>query len=179
MNSSGIPTPSSSQIILNNFLYDLSQTTLPTDNTDSETVRKPLEWNMKEFSKYIIVFGLISSIFDFLTFFVLYNVFHMNEQHFQTGWFIESIATQVLIIFVIRTKRVPFFKSKPGIYVTLSAFAVVAVAWILPYTPLGPILSFAALPVSLLLAIAVIVVIYLILTEFVKYFFYRRFTKAP
>jgi P-type Mg2+ transporter len=169
----------SSQILFNNFLYDVSQTTIPTDTTDSESVKHPLKWDMKGFSKYIIVFGLISSIFDFLTFFVLYKVFHLSDSHFQTGWFIESIATQILVIFIIRTKRVPFFRSKPGIFVTLSTILVVAIAWIVPYTPLGTLLSFAPLPFALILFIAGIVIFYLLIAEISKYFFYRFFTKAP
>ena len=168
----------SSQILLNNFLYDVSQTTIPTDTTDSESVKIPLKWDMKEFSKYIIVFGIISSVFDFLTFFLLYKVFHLDATHFQTGWFIESIATQILVIFIIRTKRVPFFKSTPGIYVTLSAILVVVVAWIIPYTPLGPLLSFSTLPLVLILLIAGVVFSYLVVAEVSKYFFYRIVTKA-
>jgi Mg2+-importing ATPase len=168
----------SSQILLNNFLYDVSQTTLPTDNTDTEAVKNPLKWNMKEFFKYIIVFGIISSVFDFLTFYILYGVFHLNEQHFQTGWFIESIATQILVIFVIRTKRVPFFKSTPGKYVALSAIVVVVLAWIIPYTYIGHLLSFSPLPTPLLLLTAGIVISYLIIAEISKYFFYRLFSKA-
>ena len=169
----------SSQILFNNFLYDVSQTTIPSDNTDDESVKLPLKWNMHEFFKYIIVFGIISSIFDFLTFYVLYGVFHLNAEHFQTGWFIESIATQILVIFIIRTKRVPFFQSIPGRYVTFSAIAVVALAWIIPYTKLGALLSFSPLPSVLILLIAGIVISYLIVTEISKYFFYRLFTKAP
>ena len=111
----------SSQILLNNFLYDLSQTTIPSDNTDAESIKKPLKWNMREFSKYIVVFGIVSSVFDFVTFYVLYGVFHLDAQHFQTGWFIESIATQILVVFIIRTKRVPFWTSAPGRYIILSA----------------------------------------------------------
>ncbi|MCX6754723.1 MAG: magnesium-translocating P-type ATPase [Candidatus Nomurabacteria bacterium] len=169
----------SSQIIFNNFLYDLSQTTIPTDSTDVESVKNPLKWNMKEFYKYIIVFGLISSIFDFITFFVLYKVFNLNAQQFQTGWFIESIATQILVIFVIRTKRSPFWKSTPGMLVTVSTIAVVAFAWIVPFTPLGALLSFDPLPFKILALISCIVAGYLVIAEISKYFFYRTFVKAP
>ena len=168
----------SSQILLNNFMYDVSQTTIPTDNTDVELIKRPLKWNMKEFFKYIIVFGIVSSIFDFLTFYLLYGVFNLNASQFQTGWFIESIATQVLVIFIIRTKRVPFFRSKPGIFVTISAIAIVILAWIIPYTFLGPLLSFQALPPVLILFILGIVGCYLIVAEISKYFFYKLFAKA-
>ena len=157
----------------------MSQTSIPTDTTDTESVKHPLKWNMKEFFKYIIAFGIISSIFDFLTFYVLYGVFHLSEHEFQTGWFIESIATQILVIFIIRTKRVPFFRSTPGIFVTISAFFVVVLAWVIPYTPLGPLLSFSPLPMPIILLIFGIVISYLVVAEISKFFFYRLFTKAP
>jgi Mg2+-importing ATPase len=174
----------SSQILFNNFLYDLSQTTLPSDNTDDEATIKPLKWNMHEFFKYIIVFGIVSSVFDFLTFFVLYLLFHsyaldLYEKSFQTGWFMESIATQILVVFVIRTKRVPFFKSRASRYVTGSVLAVLAFAWIIPFTPIGALLSFTALSLTPMLAIAGIVVVYLVLAESAKYLFYRTFPLAP
>ncbi len=168
-----------SQILFNNFLYDLSQTTLPSDKTDIESTKLPLRWNMREFSKYIIVFGIISSLFDFLTFYLLYGVFHMDEQHFQTGWFIESIATQILVVFLIRTKRVPFFKSIPSRYVVGSVLGVLAFSWLVPYTPIGPLLSFVVLTPLSLMFILGIVIAYLIVAEITKYFFYRRFPNAP
>lgn len=169
----------SSQILFNNFLYDLSQTTLPSDNTDVESTKKPLQWNMREFSKYIIVFGIVSSIFDFFTFYLLYGVLHLDEQHFQTGWFIESIATQILVVFVIRTRRVPFWRSVPSRYVVASVLGILTFAWVIPYTPLGSLLSFAILnPISLIF-VAGIVAAYLLLAETAKYFFYRTFPTAP
>lgn len=168
-----------SQILFNNFLYDLSQTTLPTDHTDKESTHSPLKWNMHGFTKYIIAFGIVSSLFDFLTFYVLYGVFHLSEGHFQTGWFIESIATQILIVFIIRTKRVPFFRSKPSIFVFASTIGVVVFAWLLPYTPIGKLFSFSPLPPEILLIIVGIVGAYLLATEVVKSVFYRRYSEAP
>lgn len=168
-----------SQILLNNFLYDLSQTTLPSDTTDKETTVAPLSWNMREFTKYIIVFGAVSSVFDFLTFYILYGVFHLSESDFQTGWFIESIATQILVIFVIRTKRVPFWKSMPSAFVALSTIGVVTLAWCIPFTPFGDLLSFEALSPVILTMIGGIVLIYLVVAETTKYFFYRAFKNAP
>ena len=169
----------SSQILLNNFLYDLSQTTIPSDNTDAESIKKPLKWNMREFSKYIVVFGIVSSVFDFVTFYVLYGVFHLDAQHFQTGWFIESIATQILVVFIIRTKRVPFWKSAPGRYIILSAGLVVILAWLIPYTFIGPLISFTPLPALLLLFILAIAIAYLVVAETSTYVFYRLFPSAP
>ena len=168
------------QILFNNFLYDLSQTTLPSDNTDTEATLTPVKWRMKEFSKYIIVFGIVSSLFDFMTFFVLYKVFKLSEAGFQTGWFIESIATQVLVIFIIRTKRVPFFKSLPSKYVAASAIGVVSFAWIFPFTPLGTLLlSFVSLSGNVLLSMAVIVLAYLLAAEIAKSLFYKYLPTAP
>jgi Mg2+-importing ATPase len=134
---------------------------------------------MKSFSKYIIVFGIVSSVFDFITFYVLYKVFHMENASFQTGWFIESIATQILVVYVIRTKRSPFWKSFPSRYVVASTVAVVAFSWIIPFTPIADILSFVALAPKLLLAIAGIVLVYVGGVEVTKAFFYRAYPKAP
>jgi Mg2+-importing ATPase len=166
------------QILFNNFLYDLSQTTLPSDNTDKEATREPLKWNMKSFSKYIMVFGVVSSVFDFVTFYVLYKVFHMENASFQTGWFIESIATQILVVYVIRTKRSPFWKSLPSKYVVGSTTAVVVLAWVLPFTPLAAILSFTPIAWTLLAAIAGIVVLYVAGVELTKHFFYKAYPKS-
>lgn len=177
-----------SQILFNNFLYDLSQTTLPSDRVDLESTKEPLKWNMRSFSKYIIVFGIVSSLFDFLTFFILLKILgiHLgtttsivNEQRFQTGWFIESIATQVLVIFIIRTKRSPFWKSIPSRYVMGSALATVLFAWVIAFTPLADILSFTKLTPSVIGTLMLVVFGYLGATEVVKYFFYRRFPKSP
>jgi Mg2+-importing ATPase len=166
------------QILLNNFMYDMSQTTLSTDSTDEEDTIHPLRWDTKFFGKYIAVFGLVSSVFDFITFFVLYKVFSLGASGFQTGWFIESIATQVLIIYIIRTKRVPFFKSWPSRPVIFSTIGIVALAWIIPFTPIGAVLSFTALSPFMLAAIAGIVAVYLIAGELAKAMFYRTFRKA-
>jgi len=166
------------QILFNNFLYDLSQTTLSTDKTDKEDIQKPLRWDTHYFGRYIAVFGLVSSVFDFLTFYVLYKVFSLGESGFQTGWFIESIATQVLIIYIIRTKQVPFFKSFPSLPVVFSTLGIVGLAWIIPFTSLGEALGFSILPGSVILAIVLIVAVYLLVGEVVKSFFYRICKKA-
>lgn len=168
-----------SQILLNNFLYDMSQTTLSTDNIDKEDTKKPLRWEMGYFGKYIIVFGIVSSLFDFLTFFLLYKVFHLTDGTFQTGWFIESIATQIFIVYVIRTKQVPFFKSHPRNWVVWSTLITVIIAWTIPYTPIGKLFSFVMLPFATSAAILGIVLVYLLVGEVVKYFFYRKYPLAP
>jgi len=161
------------QILFNNFLYDLSQSTLSTDNTDEEDIKKPLRWNMNGFGRYLFVFGLASSVFDFLTFFALYKIFSLNAPGFQAGWFMESIATQVLIVYIIRTKRTPFFRSSPSLPLVLSTLGVVFFAWIIPYTPIGEILSFSPLSGTVLFALMSIVLSYLFIGEIVKTIFYR------
>jgi Mg2+-importing ATPase len=162
------------QILLNNSLYDLSQVTIPSDNVDVEYLRKPKHWNMAFLKKFMFIFGSISSIFDILTFVLLYNFFRLAAPAFQTGWFIESLATQTLVIYVIRTRRV-VFKSAPSKYLAFTTLTVVLFGAILPYTFLGSYFSFVPLKFYILLAIFGLIVIYLILVEFTKHWFYRRF----
>jgi Mg2+-importing ATPase len=134
---------------------------------------------MGYFGKYIIVFGIVSSLFDFLTFFFLYKVFHLTDGAFQTGWFIESVATQIFIVYVIRTKQVPFFKSHPRNWIVWSTLVTVVIAWSIPYTPIGRLFSFVMLPFAMCVAIMGIVLAYLLVGEVVKYFFYRKYPDAP
>jgi len=96
------------QILVNNFLYDLSQTTIPSDNVDAEYLKKPKQWDMRFIRIFMLIFGPISSIFDILTFVLLYNIFHFNQIIFHTGWFIESLATQTFVVYIIRTRKIPF-----------------------------------------------------------------------
>lgn len=160
------------QILLNNFLYDSSQLTIPTDNVDSEYVEKPKKFDIKFIKRFMFFFGPLSSIFDFLTFGVMLLIFHATEQMFQTAWFIESFCTQALIIFVIRTNR-PFFKSRPGKILIYNVIAVLAIAVSIPFTPLGKFFKFVPLPISFLAAIALLVITYLLLVESLKKRFYR------
>ena len=161
------------QILLNNLLYDFSQITIPGDNVDSEYIASPKRWNMPFVKKFMVVFGLISSCFDILTFYILYVVFAAGEKTFQTGWFIESLATQTLIIHVIRTRKTPFLKSIASNGLLISTVLVVAAGWILPYTALGKYFGFEQLPAQILIAIAAIVLIYLIIVEIGKRIFYK------
>jgi Mg2+-importing ATPase len=155
------------QILLNNFLYDLAQVTIPTDAVDETFIRKPQRWNIKLIRDFMIYIGPLSSIYDFLTFFVLLRVFHASEQFFHTGWFVESLATQTLVIFVIRTARNPL-RSRPSLALTLTTIAVVLFAVLLPYTSLGSLIGFIPLPITFLLFILVATGTYLLLVEAVK-----------
>jgi Mg2+-importing ATPase len=122
----------------------------------------------------MLYFGPLSSVFDFANFGLLLWVFHAGAQEFRTGWFVESLATQTLVIFAIRTRRVPFTRSQPSLPLTLAALTVVAVGAVLPVTPLAPILGFQALPAGFFAALVALVVGYLALVEVAKRTFYRR-----
>lgn len=164
------------QILLNNLLYDVSQISLPTDSVDKEYILSPKRWNMKFITRFMIVFGTISSIFDFLTFYVLYSVFHVSQHALQTGWFLESLATQTLVIYVIRTRKIPFIQSSPSKYLILTTLAVVTIGWLIPLLPLGGFFSFALPPFQAILAIDLIIIFYLLSVEAAKRVFYRRYS---
>ena len=155
------------QILLNNFLYDLAQITIPTDNVDENYIRKPQHWDISLIRKFMIIIGPISSIYDFLTFFIMLSVFHADEVLFHTGWFVESLATQTLVLFVIRTAGNPF-RSRPSRPLTITTLSIVAFAIVLPYTPLGVPLGFTPLPVLYFLFLIVMVLSYLLLVQLVK-----------
>jgi Mg2+-importing ATPase len=163
------------QILLNNFLYDLSQISIPSDNVDPALLHRPKRWQIAFIRQFMMIIGPISSIYDFLTFGVLLWVFHAttNAPLFHTGWFVESLATQTLVVFVIRTAGNPF-KSRPSRPLLISVLAVVAVAVVLPYTPAGSLVGLIPLPLSLLGAIAGLAVTYLLVVQAVKSWFYRR-----
>ncbi|HTY52183.1 MAG TPA: magnesium-translocating P-type ATPase [Methanomicrobiales archaeon] len=160
------------QILLNNLLYDLSQSAIPTDNVDPEYVEKPKRLDIGFIKRFVLVFGPISSLFDILTFAILILVFSATEHLFQTAWFIESLCTQVAIIFVIRTRRSPFTRSLPSSLLVLGCFLVMGAAFLLPYSPLGPAFGFVQLPVSFYLVLAALIAGYLALVEVVKRWFY-------
>jgi len=163
-----------SQVLLNNFLYDVSQLSLSTDSVDKESIKSPPHWDMNFIKRFMYVFGPISSIFDFLTFGMLLYVFKLTQGAFQTGWFLESIATQVFVIYMIRTKKLPFLESSPSKLVLLNTLLAVSVAWVIPYTPLGGIFNFGRISSHVLASIAGIVLIYLLLVELAKRIFYSK-----
>ncbi len=166
------------QVLLNNFLYDISQLSLSADTVDPEDVVRPSVWNLKFIRRYMIIFGSISSLFDFITFGVLYLAFSHSQHQFQTGWFIESIATQVFVIYVIRTRKIPFLQSKPSAILMFNTLIAVIIAWALPLMPFAKIFNLQPLPVIFLAAILGIVLVYLVLAEFVKRIFYRKYVEA-
>ena len=168
-----------SQILLNNLLYDASQLAIPTDNVDEEQLRRPSHWDIAFIRRFMITFGPLSSVFDFVTFAVMLWVFHSGPAQFRSGWFVESLATQTLIIFAIRTRRVPFFRSHPSLPLTLAALGVVTVGTLLPATPLAHALGFQPLPGAFFAALTGMVTGYLVLIEIGKRLFYRAEPSLP
>jgi len=163
------------QILLNNLIYDASQTAIPTDTVDTEVAKVPAHWDVRGIQRFMLVFGPISSVFDFLTFGVLLLAVGANEHQFQTGWFIESLFTQVLVVLVIRTRLSPFWRSRPSRPLTIAIIAALAAAVVIPLSPLAPTLGFAPLPPVFWGLLVVLVAAYLGLVEFVK----RRFEPEP
>lgn len=168
-----------SQILLNNLLYDTSQLAIPTDNVDDEQLRRPSHWDLAFIRRFMMVFGPLSSVFDFATFAVMLGVFHAGTAEFRSGWFVESLATQTLVIFAIRTRRVPFFRSHPSLPLTLAALGVATFGAILPATPAARALGFAPLPGAFFAALVVMVLGYLVLIEIAKSWFFRSALSTP
>ncbi len=163
------------QILLNNLLYDVGQITIPTDNVDDTYLEKPQRWDIGIIRKFMVWIGPISSLFDFLTFYVLLHFFHANQAQFHTGWFVESLATQTLVLFVIRTAKNPL-RSRPSIPLMTTCFAVVAIGFYLPFSALATVLGFTSLPVSYFLYVLLATAIYLLLVEVVKRILLRERT---
>jgi Mg2+-importing ATPase len=159
---------------LNNFLYDLAQVTIPGDNVDDVYLRRPQRWDIHVIRDFMLFIGPISSIFDFLTFYVLLRYFHASERLFHTGWFVESLATQTLVLFVIRTMGNPF-KSRPSRSLTATTLAIAGVGAVLPVTPLAGLLGFTSLPVSYFAFVIPMTVTYLVVVDVAKRQLARRF----
>jgi P-type Mg2+ transporter len=163
-----------SQILLNNLLYDSSQLAIPTDRVDEEQLHAPSHWNIAFIRRFMLIFGPISSLFDFLTFGLMLGVLHADAIEFRTGWFVESLATQTLIIFAIRTRKVPFFRSRPSVPLTITSLTVVAIGVALTISPLAHTLGFTTLPWQFFAVLGGFVVVYLVLVELAKLMFYAE-----
>lgn len=155
------------QILLNNFLYDLAQISIPSDNVDEEYLRRPQRWDIGMLRNFMLLIGPISSLFDFLTFYVLLHVFHANESLFHTGWFMESLATQTLVLFIIRTRLSPW-QSRPSVPLALTTIGALAIGLLLPYTPIAHDLGFVAPAASYLAFLIAATLTYLALVEAAK-----------
>jgi P-type Mg2+ transporter len=155
------------QILLNNFLYDLAQVTIPTDNVDPAYTRKPRHWDIRLIRNFMLLIGPISSIYDFLTFFVMLAVFHASAALFHTGWFVESLATQTLVLFIIRTAGRPW-SHRPSLPLAITTVLVVLIGMSLPFSPIAAQLGFIALPAAYFAFLALATGTYLVLVEVVK-----------
>ena len=162
-----------SQVLLNNFLSDIPATTIASDNVDPEWVAKPHRWNTVFIRDYMILFGLVSSVFDFLTFGILLWVFQAAPEEFRTGWFIESLLTELVIALVVRTRR-PFWRSRPGNLLLWTTAIFIAVTLILPYLPFSSIFGFVPLPAPLMLAMIGLTLAYVAAAEAAKHYFYSK-----
>lgn len=162
------------QILLNNLLYDMSQFAIPLDNVDDTEVMRPHTLSIKMIKRFMWSYGLLSSVFDFTTFGVLLLVFHVGEHTFQAGWFIESMMTQVFVVYIIRTRRLPFVESKPSLALIASTIAVVIGAFIAVLSPLYLLFSFEPLTLTQVIALSLIVLVYLVLAQVIKKKFYGK-----
>jgi len=156
-----------------NLLYDVANMTLPTDNVDEEYTKAPKRWDIDFVKKFTLFFGPFSSLYDFLTYGIMLFIFGASASLFQSGWFVESFWTEVLVIFVIRTRRIPFITSRPGKWLIALTLSCVAFGTILPFTVLGGFLGFTALPAEYWILLILMVATYLLLVDAGKIFFYK------
>ena len=160
------------QILLTNLLTDFPEMTIATDNVDDEMIDYPRRWDIKAIRKFMITFGLVSSVFDYLTFGLLLLVLHAKEGEFRTGWFFESVISASVIVLVIRSRK-PFFRSKPGKYLLMATLAIAFITFVFPFTPLGTVFGFSPLRLTTYLLLMLIVGFYVIAAEITKSFFYK------
>jgi Mg2+-importing ATPase len=165
------------QILLNNFLSDIPGLTIASDNVDAEMIEKPRRWNTKFIGNYMVLFGMVSSIFDFLTFGILLFLFRASPEEFRTSWFIESLITELVIALVVRTRHV-FFRSRPGTLLLASTLIFIGITLVLPYLPFISVFGFVPLPAPLMLALLGLTALYVLATEVTKKFFYSRIKGA-
>jgi Mg2+-importing ATPase len=167
------------QILANNLLYDISQAAIPTDDVDPEQVEKPRPWDMKQLTRFILFIGPCSSIFDYTTYFMMLYIFNCwntstptaaahSESLFQTGWFVESLLTQTLIIHIIRTNKIPFLQSRASWPVLVLSLVIMAIGIAIPFSPLGDYLGFTPLPPLYWSLLALSLLCYVVLTQLVK-----------
>ena len=165
------------QILLNNFLYDVSQTALPTDEVDSEYITKARPWNVDYIKKFMVVIGPISSLYDFITYGVMLFVFNTlnNPNLFHTGWFIESLCTQTLVVYIIRTGKIPFVESRPSKSLIFTSLLIVGIGIFIPFSPFARAFGFVAPPAFYFLLLFIMLITYLLLVQLVKSWFIKRY----
>jgi Mg2+-importing ATPase len=178
------------QVLTNNLLYDISQTGIPTDNVDEEQTTKPQKWNISNIKRFMVFIGPVSSVFDYATFALMWFFFKCSiyadaatgpvqkealARLFQTGWFVESLLTQTLIVHIIRTRRTPFFGSRASLHLMLTTLVVMAVGAWLPYSPFAGALGMVPLPPVYWAWIAFFLILYAVMTHGMKTWFFKRY----
>jgi Mg2+-importing ATPase len=158
--------------LLNNFLSDIPGMAIADDQVDQEWVETPHRWNMHFIRSFMIIFGLVSSVFDFMTFGLLFGVMRLSPEMFRTGWFIESLLTELVIALVVRTRK-PFFRSRPGRLLWLTTLVVGVLTLAIPYLPFVAVLGFVPLPWPIMALLIAITILYVATAEVVKRYFYR------
>lgn len=161
------------QLLLNNLLYDAGEMAIPTDEVDEELLKRPAHWDISYIRRFMLAFGPISSIFDFATFFVMLRVFNAAAPLFRAGWFVESLVTQTLVVFLIRTRRVPFWRSRPSTALLATTLACAFVGAAVPFMPLGPLIGFARLPLQYFGILLGMIAVYFVLVDSAKALFYQ------
>jgi Mg2+-importing ATPase len=168
------------KLLLNDIMYDVSQTSIPTDNVDPDQILRPKSWDISYIKRFMILFGFIGTLYDFLTFAIMYFVFHARGSLFQTGWFVTSFITEVLVVFVIRTRKIPFWRSKPSLPFLAACLGVVAVGLYLPFSIFATYLNFTPLPALYFGFLIAITVTYLVVVEIGKLYLNKgRFDQRP
>ena len=165
------------QILANNMLYDFSQMTIPTDKVDEDRLLKPKKWDFKNIKRFILFFGTISSLFDYALFFIMLYVFNAftNPALFHTGWFVESLLTQTLIVHVIRTSKIPFFQSLASKPLLISTLCVIAVGVYLPFSMFAEAFKFVPLPPFYFVLLFIGLILYFLITQFLKMYFIKKY----
>jgi Mg2+-importing ATPase len=166
------------QVLLTNLMTDFPEMTIASDNVDPEMVAVPQRWDIKFIRRFMLVFGLLSSVFDYATFGVLLLILHANPSEFRTGWLIESVASASLVVLVIRTRR-PIFRSAPSWKLLTATVVVVAVVIVLPFTPLSGPLGLTSIPLVFFAALVGILILYALGAEIAKWLFYRAHARRP
>jgi Mg2+-importing ATPase len=161
------------QLLLSNLLYDVSQIPIPLDNVEKQAVEAPHKWNIKFIQRFMLVFGTVTSIFDLITFYLMLHIFKANKELFQTGWFIESLAATVLVIFIVRTRFSPL-KNRPNPLLAITSLSMVLLGTLIPYSYLGPYFNFAIPSLSFIIVIFCIVITFLILVEIIKRWYFAK-----
>ena len=161
------------QVLLTNLMTDFPEMTIATDSVDNEMIDYPRRWDMKAIRKFMVTFGILGSVFDYMTFGLLLLVFHATRVQFRTAWFVESVVSASLIVLVIRSRK-PFFRSRPGNALLLATLSVVVIAVVVPFTPLAALLGFGPMPLVFVLCIGLIISLYVVAAELVKRVFYKR-----